>query len=320
MKYIESKAMMTDFEEDRRYFFNKNTWPLIFVILFVCDFFSPEWSPRQTLMSIDIDTQKITQSGGSITKQLFWSLLLIYLFYEVLRDKKQSVINIVYTNWYLSPLLVLCVISFFWSDFPAATIKRSVLQIMIFLVVCLAVYRTKNIDIFEKTLYISGLAILFLELTTIIIMPSFAFSPDGALAGIHSHKNVLGYISAIFFVISLHTVHKYRKKDGIFFIRKVAAIVSLLWLIVLLLSKSKTSIAITLFFGLTYAFLGMKYLKYFSYFMLILLSFFVIYIAAGYIFSFDPLQTFTIALDRVDLTGRGIYGSFSFLLLYKNQF
>jgi exopolysaccharide production protein ExoQ len=212
---------------------------LFIIFLFCFGILTPDLDAKLSLMDLDFEQKLDANTGSNIFKQLLWlSLFIFYVASFILAGSYKKVSR----NFYLKSLLLLMVvlislISAFWSDYPSYVLKRSLFQLIFISCIILAFY------------YYS-----YLFITLVSILLGVGFTADFALAGFTKNKNLMGINLAVL-IITFHSL----KKSYNFNFRNFKNILVLL-IILLLLTKSKTSIFLVLFY-FTMSNIHFKYVK-----------------------------------------------------------
>lgn len=133
----------------------------------------------------------------------------------VLRWKK--VLAFVRCDRWIVPLLVLTMVSYFWSDFPSITLRRSIALVGTSL---FGLYLASRYTIRQQLILLgwaSGISV-FLSLLFVVALPQYGISGGmlaGAWRGIYAHKNGLGarmaFSTVVFLMLGLsHRRYRYR--------------------------------------------------------------------------------------------------------------
>ena len=137
------------------------------------------------------------ESEKSLIQNLSTIFLAISLIFLALYSKEIALLFL--KNKALVLLLLITWLSYFWSNDPSVTVRRSLLLTAFTLIACVAVLKLDLPDIIRTLLYLSffivGSSIIFL-----IVFPELGFNPDGRGArGVFLHKNIF----SIFLVTTL---------------------------------------------------------------------------------------------------------------------
>lgn len=184
------------------------------------------------------DADPSSAASSNTLNQVFWvAMALVVLIssrnklHKFLEIFKQPTVILICTY------LTLALASTLWSPVPSIAFRRTVLQII--LVICIivpvaaATNHQRQIDrlfwVFMPTIWINLLAVLALPADTL------------GHEGIYGHKNMFGLVSAYAFLFALYGV--FRFGGGIRLLACASALVCVLELVV---SKSKTSLGLSL--------------------------------------------------------------------------
>jgi exopolysaccharide production protein ExoQ len=279
--------------------------PFAIVLLYVLDFFSPHMQVKNALMSADLSLSLELQSGGNIVKQLFWITALFVSFWYFLRNKIFE-LKLNREQLIFAGLVLFLFVSSLWANDSGLTLKRALFQLILILTIFFSI---SSIQYHQKFLFIVYLAfslLLVWEVAFSIIFSSFAFDISGALSGIHSGKNQFGVAAFLGCAISLQQYlnNRYMVSER----NKMFALMTLFgWIVLLLLSRSKTciflAIVVLLFFIIRRSSLNlMLFTKLFMIASTVVLS--VTTFLSLYLYD-DVVKIYENIFDFVELTGRG---------------
>ncbi|GLS84597.1 O-antigen ligase family protein [Paraferrimonas haliotis] len=225
-------------EDCRSYSFSQKLAIVIFTAISVqvLRIASPDFS-AVNYHEFGVDMLVEDTSGSGAGKYLFWfSLFALSLF--LCAQFPKTVSQFCLSQKPLLILVIFGVISVAWALAPVISFKRSVMQIILLVTVFSAVIFIKDIRQIFLILYRLCFILLFINLMS--IPAGVAFDLNGAFRGALTHKNVMGqyaalslYMGAAVYYFCGHTINKL----GLVFY-------SALWAALLLLSISKTSIAL----------------------------------------------------------------------------
>nr|WP_308700787.1 O-antigen ligase family protein [Pseudoduganella umbonata] len=146
---------------------------------------------------------------GNRSRQLLWGLLgttaIIYMVISKLLENKR---RFSFGGWPLVLILAYVCVSAAWSVDQSATIKRSVLLLLLVSVCCVSAGAWRddwNKDTWSKLLASPLLCLVGISLLVTIITPGRAFTELG-WRGIASHKNEAGQMMAISTILFLYGV------------------------------------------------------------------------------------------------------------------
>lgn len=235
--------------------------------------------------------------GGNRLRQIIFLGLFLYTI-MMLGVSKLPKFNFLLQNKTLVLLAFWFLLSSFWSDEPGITIRRSVF----FLIVCFIPIVLCSIVGFRRFIKINAYILSFFIVFSIVCSLIFSGAVhhgevfdtalNGAWRGLFSHKNNAAIIASISGFIFLYQYFEENKKFWLFMF--------LLTLLFLLLTKSKTSIALFLpvvFF--TWRLSKGRFIKYFCSFIFAL----SLVTPLLFLFSFAQLNYFLIENPEM-FTGR----------------
>jgi exopolysaccharide production protein ExoQ len=276
--------------------------PLFIIVIFLCDAFSPTMELRQAILTRDLDGTLSAQSVGSMFKQIFWISLFCFSFITYIKYGGLKV------KFGINLLLFIAVFSFFlisifWSQYPLLVAKRLILQVIIASVIFFSLANIKSEKKIMDVVFYGFLFIAIYNLLFIIFYSEYGIDAAGAWSGIHKGKNYLGFVSLSAIIFS---IHKYSQAP-IFFDKKVALFAVVIWTALLMLSQSKTCIAIYLMFLMFWISNNtQKYLSVFLRCIYFLLFFICIFMpVVSFIFYGEWAYLYELIFSKVTLTGRG---------------
>ena len=186
---------------------------------------------------LELDMVSEDNSSGDLVNQIYWLLILSLCAIVTVRNK-YSFSLFVQSNIFLFFFILTVCISVFWATNFDISLRRVMLFFIVFFCLATAILNVYQwIDV-VKILYVTCAIALGLNCISFILGLGFDF--EGYFKGIHGHKNSLGPIS----VMSIYTGIFIRiiNKNDINKILNLAYI--LIWMFFLLISVSKTSIAL----------------------------------------------------------------------------
>ena len=142
--------------------------------------------------------------------------VIIYIITACLLFKhRQKIINLLIKEKFILILMGLALVSFFWSELPIITIKRSIALVGTTL---FGIYFGINYSIKEqiKLLGWAFALVILLNFIFVLVFPEYAIMAgehEGIWRGIYTHKNTLGSImalSSIVFLLWAVDSHKYK--------------------------------------------------------------------------------------------------------------
>ncbi|MEZ9229580.1 O-antigen ligase family protein [Vibrio amylolyticus] len=221
-----------------------NQYGFYFVILYCIGAFSPALYSKSALLSKDLDTIISSKSGSAIFKQIFW--LGLFFFYTVSVFSSREVSR--FTSSTISTLLILITICFtigvtaLWSAYPSLTIKRSIFQLAFCGTVYFSIYNAYNQKTIGRCITLSLYTIYGLTFLSIIM--GYGFSASGALTSFAKNKNLFA-ASLVIIIVVMITLKDCKIAKVVNYKYNLAILLTLL-----VLTQSKTNIAILMFFYL----------------------------------------------------------------------
>jgi len=175
--------------------------------------------------------------AGSLYNKLYWSALFVLSLWGVILNKKEFSRKIKA----VVPVLLLCallLVSVFWSDYPVITLRRVALVIFVVFSIMISVFYIEDRRRIVLTIYKASVVALALNIGVLLL--GLGFDDNGLFSGIHGHKNTAGLVSVVGLWITL-VAREYTKRLLITNSLYIAG-----WLVILILSQSKTSILLLL--------------------------------------------------------------------------
>ena len=225
-------------------------------------------------------TSALTMEGSLTTKLEWGSLFLVALFVlskhlpEVLKDLRAL-------NPFLVLVLIWCVLSSIWSPLPAVTFKRAIQLYGIVLIGLSIQLAPRPLHLIVNCLIYTLMSMLALSLVMAVAVPSIGIDYElgGAWRGALSQKNELGQVAAM--SILLWQVKACLEKVDF----KLLLFVILLSFFMLVMSKSSTSMIITLSTSAIFHLLRKRRLSSDYSITRVLLSLLCVCLVAVYIFN-----------------------------------
>lgn len=269
----------------------------LIVFLYLFNFFTPDLSASGGIF----DEQIGSASSGLNGRSLFWLIFVVIVSFPILYRP----IFLLQKNNFTSFLFFSSLLAFFsicWSVYPNISIIRSSLLLISCVSCSILYYRIHSLSLIREAFLSISVLLLLINFYFLILYPNIAIQIGGSLKGIYTTKNNLGAISAIQFLICFSfLLNSNFNKNRTKLIYYGA---SLVWFIYLVLSQSKSSIAIALF--ITTLMLLRKKLCGFC--LYIILGVLIVLVALPIIFRISGVDIFLIYLDFLEpelLTGRG---------------
>lgn len=212
----------------------------LLVFLFCFGFFTPDLTSKLGLM---FDDSNVIEDGAksSVIKQLFW--LLMFSFFSLRLFKYRGLMLSKPVQHLIVVLFCICfyaIVTALWSDFPSLTLKRAIFQMLFCFTVIVSFYFACYHDTLTRCMTLACYAILVL--ITVSFLNGTAFDRVGSLAGFSRGKNILGQnLLVLLGVLALCSQHTIKLNKKLIFL-------SVIFFLLLLLTKSKTSIFIFLTF------------------------------------------------------------------------
>jgi len=188
------------------------------------------------------------RSGGNLLFQVVslsiygWAILKVFSLY------KHKGLVLIYRSKPLFALILICVISISWSVEPLTSFRRA---IALCLTYGYCIYLVCRYEL-EELLYISLLVCIYIAFFGVlaIAIPGWGIDNNNmtyssAIRGLAGHKNDFGRYIALACLICFHCY-----MSGKFFSRRVISLLGGVFLILLILSESKTSLAVV--FGVVF--------------------------------------------------------------------
>lgn len=280
--------------------------PFIIIVLYMFDVFSPELKVQTDLLSLDLKYGLERQGGASFFKQIFWLSSIIITLLLCHLEKVRVFYN---PQLVLALLLIFAMVllSVIWSEYPLITFKRAAFQVIFVTTVFLASLLLKTKENLFNAFYWSLWIVLLLEVFFAVFMSHISFAYSGEFRGIHRSKNICGVVAFVGYIVSLNQ-YFYKKQFSQYRGLKPTLIASFIWLVLLILSQSKTCLLLAVicsvsFLSKVYAeilfSITRKLAKRIN--LVLLISVF-----CGFLFFNDVLSFFKLIFSSVDLTGRGI--------------
>lgn len=228
-------------------------------------------------------------------KVLLFTLLVYFLF--CIRFIP-LVIKQVMNNYPLALVILWCFASFLWSSWANQSLEEASIQSMMFISGVLIAF-TFSINTILRALTLTSYTIVSLSILSLFIFKGNAFS-DAGMVAFYNHKNNFGLVMSLSLLICCYEFLISR--------RKLPMVFSILSLILLLLSMSKTSISLFIFCSaaslIAYKIRSDKRLEVFpvkvSSFLLIGSAFVIVTL-----YRFEILDYLYYSMNEELLTGRG---------------
>ena len=211
----------------------------LLILFSIFDIFSPDFYPKVLLSDLNLDSLVANQSGSSLNKQIFWMVLFAFFTSQfwIFRLRNNANLEFIKLLALMLVLPLICLVSIIWSEYPQHGFKRGIFQFIFISVVSISAFYSLAYGTFTNSIRITSAVVIIYVFYSILI--GNGFSSQGALIGYFSNKNVLGG-AALALIMLNHFFDKSSSTKDIF----VRNIITLLLAILLVLSMSKTNIAI----------------------------------------------------------------------------
>lgn len=180
-----------------------------------------------------------TRVDGSIADRIL-VLTLFVMALAVLTWRWRDALACMGSNLVMFLLVGFCMASIVWSNFPDLTLRRSLLLLFLTTIILAVTVSTDDLRRLHTTLFVSLSAIMLLCLVVTFAMPSIGMSEIGA-RGVYTQKNVAGVVALVTVVLGVTWLIAAKDPGH----RILAVLVLIPTLIFLVLTKSKTSINLT---------------------------------------------------------------------------
>ncbi|MDQ0316034.1 O-antigen ligase family protein [Amorphus orientalis] len=154
------------------------------------------------LVGLDLFAPALSRSGTAAEGDTKRQIILLGLLAGALVlcvAKPRAALRTILRCWPIVLVLAWMTLSTLWSQFPALTIRRSLVY-EIYFVIAIAAVIWLPAETFLKTLTAAFAAILVLNIVYTILFPGRAFTELG-LSGIHLHKNIAGAVALVGIVL-----------------------------------------------------------------------------------------------------------------------
>lgn len=195
-------------------------------------------SSRMVMDELSGSISKI--EAGSLFNKIYWTMLFCFSLYTLVLNKRPFFNNVRRVRSILIVCLLL-LLSVIWSEYPLITLRRAVLSIFAVFSLLIGIIYIKDRRCLISVIY--KVVIVAFIFNVITLIAGFGFSDGLDFSGIHGHKNTTGLIASLALWITLYArsfhVTKISLKFNTFYVFG--------WLVILLLTHSKTSIALVIF-------------------------------------------------------------------------
>lgn len=181
-------------------------------------------------LHIDFEGEGDLLRQGVLILFFFAALPSIYL-------RKSQLALLLKTNLAFVLIIIWCCVSPLWALAPDISLRR-VLGLLVVTAIALAIATLKPVQLFRILIYVTG-TYMALDIVGVFALPSlYTMDGDGSWRGMHPQKNSAGAASSIAALVWLQYGLARRKYGSL--------LVSALCVIFLLMTQSKTSIALLL--------------------------------------------------------------------------
>ncbi len=230
-------------------------------------------------------------------RKVLLATLLVYLLFCI--RFVPVIVKQVMNNYQLVIVLAWCFASVLWSSWAYKSLEEAIIQMMMLMSGVLIAF-TFSLNTLLRALTITAYVVVSINLLSLLVLKGNAFS-DAGMVGFYNHKNNFGLVMSLSLLICCY--------DFLVNRRKVSMIFSAAALFLLMLSMSKTSIALFIVcstvslaayqFGGRNKFELVVPIKITSF---LLLSFAFLMLA---LYRFEVLDYLYYSMDEELLTGRG---------------
>jgi len=175
--------------------------------------------------------------GNSLVRNAILAMFALAL--PILAARRAALAQCLRVNWRLFAVVAVCVLSVFWSDYPALTLRRA---LMLFFLVGIATAIAVSLDdlrAFHTKLFGALTAVVIVNLLFTAAFPAMGVSDIG-VKGLYTQKNVAGMVAMVAVIVAIawtpgcdRAAHRWLGIAG-----------ALLAFGFLLLTRSKTSIGL----------------------------------------------------------------------------
>ena len=187
-----------------------------------------------------VDHQVIEEARGSVVNQLAWSLFAALGLTAFWANPFQAR-KFFLTSVPLMMLLVWCALSIFWAPDVTIASRRFIRLLFVFIAAAGIAVAVPSLRTFHRTALVVTGVVMFINFTSVFLVPGLARDDGGNFMGMYAHKNNAGIIStiAIFCWLSAARWSPDRMSRVLFYIGCG------MWYIFTFFTASKTSIALS---------------------------------------------------------------------------
>lgn len=216
--------------------------PLLTLLLFtyLLGVWAPDYTTKMTADAvIEAMTRDAAQAGGrNLLNQVFWLAMFMITSLYTLQTRRVTALITVLVPFI--PFILWILASVLWSEHSSSTLRRAILTTLVMVTIASVMVTSPSVREFWRGAY-AAFWVCCLMNTLALVVPA-CYDQDGLFRGIYGGKNIMGMIAAFGVLVSvgLGTFRPPIDKTW----RRAAMFV--LFAIMLALSFSKTSIALTI--------------------------------------------------------------------------
>jgi len=271
---------------------------LLLMLLFCLGVFTPDFSSKMSAVNHELDVLTNSLAQSNAFKQVFWIAVFIFFTFRFFINTEINKLKPVIT-YKIAILMVICVVALLsasWSNYPFISMKRAMFQVLFCTSLSLALcfsYFHKSIEFNLKS------AVVICTLMVLLaVIQAVGLNESLQLAGYSKSKNTMGVNLAVLIVIS----HMWTKSFNIN--SKVLNVMLVILFVLLVLTQSKTSIALCVIYFLMTQ-LSLIKIKVIT-FSLAILFFSVFILIPGVSYHINDYQHISLYVEDDFFTGRGI--------------
>lgn len=270
----------------------------LLTLVFCLGIFTPDFSSKISMMDHELDAVTDSLADSNAFKQLFWIVMFLFFSFRFFLNVKMKVLKPIIMNklFILIAVCVVALLSALWSNYPMIAMKRAIFQILFCSSIALALCFSFYHGTIENSL--KSAAVICIITICIAVLLGAGFNEELKLAGYLKSKNTMGSNLVVLIVIS----HMWIKSFDISS-RLLNALLLVLF-VLLVLTQSKTSIALcVLYFMLT----TLSLFKIKIVLSMLTITFFSIFVLIpGISYHINEYQHIALYVDADFFTGRGI--------------
>ncbi|MCU4674817.1 O-antigen ligase family protein [Catenovulum sp. 2E275] len=267
---------------------------LVLALLFLCDFFTPDLKTG-SVMNAEIGGAG-SSGGGFNTRSLFW----IGLFLGTVALYALATVQHVFRPGLTSTWLISIILAFgsvLYSEYPAISTTRCLLLLLASYSIVILYGLTYQSEKLEYYLILYSGVLLFANIASV---PFGGVDLSGAFKGIASSKNAFGAIASVNFLMCLGLYLQSRVARNFWIL-----VLAVIWLLLLLASHSKSSIAFSILLAGVALFQNKYIFRFVISVLAIYIFIFAIFPIYFYLIGENILDWYASILDPELFTGRG---------------